>query len=129
MDLSQVPRLTNQLPGLLFVHLLRHTSSNKKSIFICLFLVRFSSVLGLAGEVSSARQSLDLLLDKLQASHQSVTSAKCHLSSVTAVTKANHTLHCTSKPTEGILIFSLALMGQFAEYFVQLWALPEKERP
>lgn len=51
MDLSQVPRLTNQLPGLLFVHLLRHTSSNRKSIFICLFLVRFSSVLGLAGEL------------------------------------------------------------------------------
>lgn len=82
MDLSQVPRLTNWLPGLLFVHLLRHTSSNRKSIFICLFLARFSHVLGLAGEVNSARESLDLLLDKLQASHQRVTSAKCYLSRV-----------------------------------------------
>lgn len=82
MDLSQVPRLTKQLPGLLFAHLLRYTSSNRKRIFICLFLVRFSRVLGLAGEVSSARESLDLLLDELQESHQHVTSGKCHLSRV-----------------------------------------------
>lgn len=128
MDLSQVPRLTKQLPGLLFAHLLRYTSSNRKRIFICLFLVMFSRVLGLAGEVSSARESLDLLLDELQESHQHVTSGKCHLSRVSLQWQRLITHYkCTSKSktsksTEGILMVSLALMGQLAEYFVLLFS-------
>lgn len=83
MDLSQVPRLTNQLPGLLFVHLLRHKSSNRRSIFICLFLVRFSHVAraGWRGELSKREPRPSAGQAVISMSLQpSVTPAECHCS-------------------------------------------------
>lgn len=61
--------------------------------------------LGLTGEVSSAEENLEVLVDKLEASQQRAT----------AVTKANHRLHCiskskTSRSREGILTCCFAFM-------------------
>lgn len=82
--------------------------------------------LGLTGEASSGEENLEVLVDKLKASQQRAT----------AVTKANHRLHCiskskskTSRSREGILTCCLALMRQRVEYSVQLQALPIRERP